>query len=251
MKFLLSGEGSSDLGRVNGPGDWGEGETFEPGPMAWILDRIVESQCNYSPLETQAARYVPEAALTREERKSRTRTGNRGAVLPGRGRPQGTGYFFKNAQVLGRRARAWQEDDEDNPGSVVAVLFRDCDGTRSSSRGLWKEKVDSMRSGFRSVDCELGVPMVPKPKSEAWLLCALKRSPYQGCADLEDLSGNDDSPRSPKKLLAEAVGSAVVPVPAEEQVDWVRTGRVDPSRIQMPSFDQFKADLLEAVGRAV
>ena len=107
-----------------------------------------------------------------------------------------------------------------------------------------------MRSGFRSVDCELGVPMVPKPKSEAWLLCALKRSPYQGCADLEDLSGNDDSPRSPKKLLAEAVGSSVVPVPAEEQVDWVRTGRVDPFRIQMPSFDQFKTDLLEAVSRA-
>lgn len=28
--------------------------------------------------------------------------------------------------------------------------------------------------------------MVPRPKSEAWLLCALKPNPYQHCAALEE-----------------------------------------------------------------
>jgi len=51
----------------------------------------------------------------------------------------------------------------------------------------------------KELDDDRGVAMIPKPKSEAWLLCALKNKPYESCEKLEDRSGNDDSPNSLKK----------------------------------------------------
>ncbi len=55
---------------------------------------------------------------------------------------------------------------------VIAVLFRDSDGTASSGRGLWEDKRKSIEDGFGEAGFDYGVPMIPKPKSEAWLLCA-------------------------------------------------------------------------------
>ena len=48
--------------------------------------------------------------------------------------------------------------------------------------------------------------MIPKPKSEAWLICALKRDPYQVCERLEARSGNDQSPNSLKRELEQLLG---------------------------------------------
>lgn len=51
---------------------------------------------------------------------------------------------------------------------------------------MWTDKLESMKNGFKEADCILGVPMIPKPKSEAWLLCACKENAYQHCAALEN-----------------------------------------------------------------
>ena len=48
--------------------------------------------------------------------------------------------------------------------------------------------------------------MIPKPKSEAWVLCALSKL-YKECDELEDRSGNDNSPNSLKRELEELLGS--------------------------------------------
>jgi hypothetical protein len=63
----------------------------------------------------------------------------------------------------------------------------------------------SMLTGFEVEHISTGVPMIPKPKSEAWILCALRNN-YQHCAKLEDESGNDRSPNPLKQQLEDYLG---------------------------------------------
>ncbi|MFS2224644.1 hypothetical protein [Pantoea sp. B65] len=123
--------------------------------------------------------------------------------LTGKNRPGvETGLFYRNALMLGKKTKQLAEEFDDR---VIAVLFRDCDGTRSEPARLWQDKVNSIRQGFRDAGLgRCGVAMVPKPKSEAWMLCVL-RDNYQQCARLENLSGNDDSPDSAKAQLKAAL----------------------------------------------
>lgn len=95
-----------------------------------------------------------------------------------------------------------------------------------------------MLNGFAYEEFQCGVPMVPNPKSEAWLLCALKRSqPYQHCDRIERESGNDDAASTLKDQLEAELGRHPM---AELLVSRVRDGKVDAQKIHMPSFIQFK-----------
>jgi hypothetical protein len=91
--------------------------------------------------------------------------------------------------------------------------------------------------------------MVPKPKSEAWLLCATKINPYQHCAALENESGNDDSGRpSLKDQLSTVLGGNSDTENLNQRV----TDRIiDIQQIDMPSFNTFKVDLQRAVNLAM
>jgi hypothetical protein len=125
---------------------------------------------------------------------------------------------------------------------IIAILFRDSDGTATADRGLWADKRASMLRGFEDEGFSSGVPMLPKPKSEAWVLCALKGNPYQGCEALEDRSGNDNSPNSLKKELEALCGR----LPSREELcEMVRDRRIDYRRINMPSFAAFHDRLKE------
>ena len=166
-----------------------------------------------------------------------------GTTLPGKKKPVETGYFFKNARGLARLAKDRSACDN---CPVGAVLFRDNDGTVASRRSLWDDKVKSIEAGFAAEDFALGVPMVPKPKSEAWLLCAVQGVQYQNCARFEDLSGNDASPNSAKGKLEKALsarGRSYADV-----CDMVEKGEIGPQQIQMPSFDFFR-ERLETVAQ--
>lgn len=241
MRLLLSGEGPTDLGQdIPTPG----GVAFVPGPMAWIVDKLLERyHTGYSLLEAHQAgadcvTYVREKALAD--------LGKQGSpLLPGLKYGKGTAFFTRNAQALGLLAKQTCEQEAQ---PVLAVLFRDGDGVRATPTGEWQEKVDSMHRGFALVECDTGVPMVPRPKSEAWLLCALRPSGYVNCAPLEDASGNDASPNSLKKQLAALCGGK--DPSADKQADWVVTGVVDPLRIDMPSFNEFKQSLCAAAQSA-
>ncbi len=86
--------------------------------------------------------------------------------------------------------------------------------------------------------------MIPKPKSEAWLLCALKQNqPYQHCDAIENESGNDRSPNSLKQQLRDVLGQDVT---RKLLADKVRSREVNLFRIDMPSFLAFK-ERLESV----
>lgn len=66
-------------------------------------------------------------------------------LLPGRLRPKGEAGTTAHAYALGCLARA---EAVAARNGVVAVLFRDSDGTRSAANGLWQGKVDAINQGF-------------------------------------------------------------------------------------------------------
>jgi len=170
------------------------------------------------------------------------------SFLVGKRREYETGLHFKNARSLARLAKEKQAADPQYP--VAAVLFHDADGTRSTERGLFEAKWKSISDGFKAEQFDRGIPMVPKPKSEAWLLCALKSQPYQRCETLEDsLSGNDHSPNPAKdqlEVLLSEQNRSVADLP-----EMVAQGVIDPGRIDMPSFNRFRARLEEVTRQMI
>lgn len=237
MLLLVSGEGATDIGKLNGnPRQPCCGEGFLPGPMAWFVDQITSGKMGYSFLESDYMYFVAETKLSHCTKDLKPPS------LPGKRRATETAYFFRTARALACIARTLAQETGDE---VVAVLFRDADGTQSAGRGDWRAKFDSMLNGFAYEGLSGGVPMLPKPKSEAWLLCALKSpQPYQNCAELERASGNDRSPRSLKQQLTEVLGQN----PTREVLcDQLRSWKVDVFRIDMPSFNAFRERLEAAL----
>jgi hypothetical protein len=130
-------------------------------------------------------------------------------------------------------------------GDVVAVLFHDNDDHQATPASLWKARKDAVQAGFREEGFTRGVAMIPRPTSEAWLLCALKNRPYEQCDALEERSGSPNSKRPLKKELAEVLGTK----PTRELLcDLVAQGEIDASLINMPSFNEFRKDFLAAIG---
>ncbi|SDT39361.1 hypothetical protein SAMN05216598_5446 [Pseudomonas asplenii] len=238
MLLLVSGEGPSDIGRQS-PGE--EGFEFIPGPMCLILDLLIDRLMGYSLIDYHAVQFVHKSALITVEPKHQGRQFS----APGKRKPKETGYYHENARRLALKAVALAHERND---VVVPVLFRDADGTQSSGRGEWREKWQSMIKGFAAGGLPLGVPMLPRPKSEAWLLCAFRQPIYQHCAVLEQASGNDDSPDSLKRQL-ERVRNGYSS--AADLNDAIRNGEVDPHRIDMDSFNDFRDRLSEVIQQII
>lgn len=235
MFLLFSGEGPTDLGVCRGSSLICRGDGYLYGPMAAIADQIVEERLKYSILAAGAYGGVTKATL--KQRASILKSVRKGPLLPGRKRAKETAYFFQNARALASFAKELAADEETQ---VIAILFRDADGTASAGRGLWADKWKSMINGFEEEDFGLGVPMIPKPKSEAWLICGHQDNPHSNCADLEERSGNDDSPNSLKDELEQICGSK----PNRELLcELVSSQTVNIARIDMPSFKAFRERL--------
>jgi hypothetical protein len=238
MYFLFSGEGATDLGMCADEALACEGDRYKHGPMTVMVDRIVEQRQSYSLLETGYYGFVSRGAL--EARASELKSVRKSLGLPGKRRARETHYFFRNARVLAKIAAERQAELEDD---VVAVLFRDSDAA-TAGRGSWEQKRRSMLDGFEQEGFTRGVPMIPKPTSEAWLLCALQQNPYRDCAALEDRSGSRSSPNSLKGELAERHGHD----PSREKLcELVSDATINVDRIEMPSFRAFRERLEEVI----
>lgn len=243
MIIVLSGEGPSDLGTcVNGQGECSI-PNFRYGPMTLLVDKEIEKNHHYSPLEAYEGSYVfiSKMKLTDLMRvKSARKVALRGKKQPDAER----GFFFDNAWMLGEETLRHSNEKGD---TAIAVLFRDCDGNTQSGMALWRSKIESVRQGFiRSGLGERGIAMIPRPKSEAWMLCAIQNN-YQHCARLEDtLSGNDDAPNSAKMQLAEAMAHAS---DSQDQVNWIREHDFDVTALsdEMESYHEFSLCLKRAL----
>ena len=226
MFLVLSGEGASDIGI----------DREQIGPMTKWVDRWMARRCGYSVVEYQAYTIVPKSALAERAKQMKPRS------RKGKKQRSETRYFYNNARALALLAGEMAQAD------VVAVLFRDGDGTASSDRGEWHDKVQSVLDGFAAERMLTGVPMIPKPKSEAWLLCAL-RDGYRDCGWLEDESGNDASPNSLKQQIKQHLGEPATRELLNGKID---DNRLDLDRItDMPSLTMFKCrldEVLDALG---
>ncbi|MFJ5400656.1 hypothetical protein [Pectobacterium sp. CHL-2024] len=243
MIIVLSGEGPSDLGTcVNRQGECSIPD-FQYGPMMMLVDKEIEKNHHYSPLEVYNGNYVfiSKTKLTELMRaKSARKVALRGKKQPDAER----GFFFDNAWMLGEETLRHSNERED---TAIAVLFRDCDGNNQSGLELWCAKIESVRQGFmRSGLGERGIAMIPRPKSEAWMLCAIQND-YQHCARLEDtLPGNDDAPNSAKMQLDEAMAHASG---SQDQVNWIWEHNFDVAALadEMESYREFSQGLKRAL----
>lgn len=219
MHLVLSGEGSSDLGLF-----CNFKNMFIAGSMYYLVDKIVEQKFDYSFYEYKdtSITFIPKKSLTELTRKLPPYTGKKSL--------KETAYFINNAIALAKIAKKRSKEVEDE---VIAILFRDSDGTNASIAKLWEEKVKSIEDGFKIEKFDRGVAMVPNPKSEAWLICGLKKSPFQNCKKLEERSGNDDSPNSLKKEFKTLKNS-------EKINEMIQDGRFEIDKIDMPSFEYFQ-----------
>lgn len=148
-----------------------------------------------------------------------------------------TREFYSAARALAHVA----QHTEVQPS--LAVLFHDSDSNKWPD---YNTKRLSMEHGFEAQGFENGVPFVAQPKSEAWLLCALKNG-YQNCAPFEARSGNDDSPRSLKAELEEHLGESATRVKLNELVD---EDQIDLAQItDMRSMTDFQDSMKEVLGR--
>lgn len=244
MILVLSGEGPTDMGtrqpKVTG---W----EFVPGPMAWIVDKLLgrREKLDYSLLELHANGgdcicFLSETELS-ALRPAKPMFFPRGANA------DGNQYFRKGAYLLGKHAKGISSDRN---APVIAVFFRDADGTRPTPRTEWEGKVTSMRRGFEAVEFSSGVPMVPRPKCEAWMLCGLRKreDASRDCSGLEDEPGNDASPNSLKAQLTRHLGHEPS---AEEQSELVSGGTINPELIDLSSFTAFREALHLAYVNAI
>jgi hypothetical protein len=243
MYILFSGEGPSDLGLCEFGLDRCEAEHFRPGPMSWVVDLLIDSfqDFEFSHIESDCVGFVSEAYLA-ENKAPPTQK----ARLPGKKKPPETQYYFENARALAIAAR--RKSEKIKGDKVIAVLFRDSDGTASAGRGDWVNKRHSILAGFAAENYPYGVAMLPKPKSEAWLLCAVKDDPYQHCHILENESGNDKGPNPLKQQLSDALQADAS---TEQLNDMVKGHQIDVHRIDMPSFNAFKDNLRQVVKSAL
>ncbi|MEG5264891.1 hypothetical protein TRP66_11350 [Pseudomonas sp. JDS28PS106] len=243
MIVVCSGEGVSDLGACINHAGFCQDEMYKLGPLTYVIDCIIEEVMQYSPLQTHLGtyRYYSEAYLT--QRLAAKKNERRGFVFAGRKHGVETGLFFFNALMLGEISKELEAAEGD---VAVAILFRDSDGTNSDPSDIWEQKKTSIEEGFRRAEFTRGVPMVPRPKSESWFICAAKENPYQHCADLEELSGNDKSPNSAKKMLSTILEGEAT---NERLLTWLEANGMDCRKLaeEMPSFAKFYERLISVL----
>lgn len=228
MIVVVSGEGPTDIGTTDQAGE------FQAGPMSALIDRLIEPVWKVPPLKTGCFAFISKHQLNKRSKASIS------PALRGKKRKEfETAFFFKNARALARYASELEAEQKD---CSMAVLFADADGTRSTKKSERSAKVRSMLDGFAVEDFQHGVPMIPKPKSEVWLMCALQDAPYQNCDRLERLPGNDNAQNPPKAQLKRLLAKRKIR-DVHDTVGMIVDGNIDAHLINMPSYNEFKKRL--------
>ncbi|HEK2024746.1 hypothetical protein IS513_12135 [Proteus mirabilis] len=229
--ILVTGEGSSDMGGSNNGQSISTGEFYNLGPMALLAVRLLQKiipDWNEDNIDFQSPNNwmtcISGNELARQAKRVRKHR-------PSKKLKKG---FVEHAN----RATTMAGYAKDN-GHQLAFYFHDTD------RCDFDDLHQSIMLGFNGIEGVHGIPMIPKPTSEAWLICGQKQDPYAHCTALEtELSGNDSASdeNAPKKILAQLLGQEAT---TEQQYELVNG--IDVTRIDMPSYNQFKADLITAI----
>ena len=235
MNILLTGEGSSDMGGSNNGQPISTGEFYNLGPMALLAVRLLRNilpTWNEEYLDFQSPTdWITCISGNELARQAKSIHKHRPSKKLKKG-------FIEHAN----RATTMAEYARDN-GYQLAFYFHDTD------KFDFDDFHQSIMLGFNGVDGVHGIPMLPKPTSEAWFICGRKQDPYAHCTALEtELSGNDaaSNENAPKKVLGQLLGLDTGAEPTTEQ-QYAEAEFVDVTRINMPSYNQFKTDLTKAI----
>lgn len=216
MYFIISGEGNSDIGK----------STEHPGPLVVCLEKLTDFLVD----DIFSYDIISESDLT--TRAKDIAAERKRMLLPG--------YKHKNRHLLHIRRLAHalgsMASHEEDTG---ALLFRDCDFTNSeigNPHEFYQDMVKCIETGFSMADdFKYGVAMVPKMRSETWLLAHYQKTPYQDSNRFEDLPANDRAEHSAKAMLAKFLNCSI-----GELYDLIDPNDIIWERIDCSSFLFFK-----------
>jgi hypothetical protein len=234
MYIIFSGEGVTDFGTGTHKG-FCYGNDYRCGPLTYLVDKIIEQICHYSIIANEIAVFVHSAEL--ERIKTELRPSKRSIRIPG-GKVKITArYHFEDARAFAIAVNKFIETKTDK--NCVAILFRD---SNTIDKKEWNDKITSMLNGFTVEDFHHGAPMLPKPVSEAWILCAIYRSedPNRSCNDLENRKHGDRTDHALKLELEQKLGAKPTCNLLNEKI---KSNEITPNNINLPSFNQFKEQL--------
>ena len=224
MYFLVYGEGNSDIGFQGN----------NPGPLICALEKLAETVSE----EVFSFDYVSRSELG-DIAKSIPKD-NKSMRIRGKMNSQpGIILVRRQAQALAIKAKAITD--------TGVVLFHDCDYSAKIKNGqrYYEEMVKAAQDGFKQAVFSNGVPMIPNPRSESWLLCHYQEEPYKNGNYFENLPANDSASGSGKNLLAQFFNCKISEVYRlhiqGEDIDW--------NRIAAPSFLFFKKRFLHVIQR--
>ena len=228
MKCLLLGEGPSDIG-VN---DDFQEPRFQKGPMTLVIDFLAAKK---------GVRRTDYGLLSRGDVSRGIKNQRRGVSARPKEVDPELRTVYQSAWYIGKMAVDEKRD--------VCVYFHDADRTNSEPHYQAQRLESAMGVGFALSGFQSGVPMIPVPRSEAWLLAYFQKglaqqTAYNKSGRFEKLPANDNSPKSAKKLLQKAVGAQT----EEETYPKVMEefGNIDWTRVDMPSYNHFR-ECLESV----
>ncbi|WP_404394560.1 hypothetical protein [Pseudoalteromonas phenolica] len=229
--ILVTGEGGSDMGGSNNGHSISSGASYNLGPMALLAVRLLQKiipDWNADNIDFQSPNnWITCISGNELARQAKGVRKHRPSTKLKKG-------FVEHAN----RATTMAGYAKDN-GHQLAFYFHDTD------KCDFDDLHQSIMLGFNGIEGVHGIPMIPKPTSEAWLICSQKQDPYAHCTALEtELSGNDaaSDENAPKKVLARLLGQNAT---TEHQYEMV--AGIDITRIDMPSYNQFKTDLTTAI----
>lgn len=220
MFFIISGEGNSDIGKSN----------EHPGPLVTCLEKLSEFVSD----DTFCYDIISESELTaRTKEITRDR---KMMLLPGsKYKSRNLSHIRRLAHTLGYLAQK-QKD-------AGALLFRDCDFTHSeisNPHEYYQDMVKSIETGFAMADgFKFGVAMVPKMRSETWLLAHYQKTPYMNSDRFEELPANDKAEHSAKAILAQFLNCSI-----GELYEHITPEDIDWDKIDCSSFLFFKKRFL-------
>lgn len=152
-------------------------------------------------------------------------------------------FIASSAKCLAQKAEVIALENNE-PHKWGVVFFHDLDAnTKASIEETYSDYMKAMNDGFNSVSFPHGVPMIPKTRSESWLLCLLAPDGGASAKYFETLPMSDKSPNAGKKVLA-----TQLKVSESESYSIIERKRdnFNWTTLQAPSFLQF-SDRLKIV----
>lgn len=223
--FILCGEGPTDL--------YYNEIDRKQGPLKDCVDRLLDffwDYRNYLQFKQVSRTEISLSDKGKPEKKTSIVRGNKNKF-------PNHHFIVASAKCLAQKAEETAMEN-DEPHKWGVIYFHDLDAnTNASVDEIYNASMNAMNEGFDSASFPHGVPMIPKTRSESWLLCLLDSDGGRNAKYFEDLPMSDKSPNSGKKVLA-----ALLKVSENESYSRIEEKRdtFDWTSLQAPSFLVFR-----------